>query len=288
MKKPLILLLLALPYCIFTQEIFVADFETQEAAIRNLMPGVTDVFRSAIAGNSTASLTTRRDSADYIVTGTVTRFGEINPPAAEQTSSVMSGSVNIAVQLFSFAVQGGNKNKNGKSTAYNKDAAEPEVLVYAQIADANTGRVIAASSMHCTSWREYLEKGAALTADFIAGMPLAGILAGSWRGAVGNGAGEDEYLLTFRANNKCTVTVSSRDTWGETRNQTASGTYSYSGEILTLSVNFRDGVVRHVSRVGWKTVPLFAADRTSFSMIIPTTPEQNAPRERVTFWKEQI
>jgi hypothetical protein len=41
-------------------------------------------------------------------------------------------------------------------SSLDKDAAEPEVLVYAQIADANTGRVITASSIHCTSWREYL------------------------------------------------------------------------------------------------------------------------------------
>jgi hypothetical protein len=286
MKNLFLLVLLVLPYLAAAQDIYVADFETEEAAIKSLMSGVTDVFRSAVAGNNTASLTTRRDSAAYIVTGTVTRFGELSVPPAEQRSSAVSGSVNIAVQLFSFALQSGNKSRDRQDAGNNTSTEEPEVLVYAQLEDTKTGRIIAASSIHCASWREYLEKGAALAADFVGRMPLAGTLGGSWRGVVESGAGEDEYILTFRANNQCTITVNSRDAWGETKTQSASGDYGYDGEILTIRVGFRERVIHHVSNVDWKAIPVFSNDRSSFSAIIPVTAERSAPRERITFQKE--
>jgi hypothetical protein len=285
-KNLIFLVLLILPRLALAQDIYVADFGTEEAAIKSLMPGVTDVFRSAIAGNSAASLTTRRDRAAYIVTGTVTRFGELNAPPAEQQPFAMSGSANIAVQLFSFAVQSGNKSRDRQNAGSKEKPPEPEVLVYAQLEDVKTGRIVAASSIHCASWREYLEKGAALAADFVGRMPLAGILGGSWRGALEGSAGEDEYILTFRANNQCTITLNSRDAWGETKTQKASGNYGYSGEILTLHVNFRDQVIPHVPKVDWRAIPVFANDRSSFSAVIPVTAERNAPGERVTVRKE--
>lgn len=286
MKNLFLLVLLVLPYLAAAQDIYVADFETEEAAIKSLMSGVTDVFRSAFAGNSTASLTTRRDSAAYIVTGTVTRFGEMSAPSAEQRSSAVSGSVNIAVQLFSFAVQSGNKSRDGQNAGNKEKTTEPEVLVYAQLEDAKTRRIVAASSIRCASWREYLEKSAALAADFVGRLPLAGTLGGSWRGIVEGGTGEDEYILTFRADNQCTITVNSRDAWGETKTQTASGNYGYNGEILTIRVSFIERIIRHVSNIDWRAIPVFASDRSSFSVVIPVTAERSGPRERVTFRKE--
>jgi hypothetical protein len=273
------------------QSVAVEDFTATQEDIRPLMSGATDVLRSALSANSVIQLTANRRNAQYVITGSVTRFGAVRP--ASETSGSFSGSVNIAVQLFSFISVAGqtghiaSQNRSGNAAAAEDAEANPRVVVSAQMTEISTGRIVASGTVQAVTWEEYLEKSSALAASFIERLPFpTDIFAGTWETIIDHGGYEDSYRLTFRSGNRCAVELTSIDNWGRTQRQSAEGSYTYASDILSINVRFREYPVAHVRLIDWRLMITLAPDRRSFNAVIPVSNASGADRVRAVFWKE--
>jgi len=101
-----------------------------------------------------------------------------------------------------------------------------------------------------------------------------------------NGTKFDSYTIQFTSVNQCTVTVSSTNSSGETKTVTKSGTYTYSDELLTFTVNMPNQDVKHVQKIVWKGKISFVDDEfSSFYMLIPVGSTPDAKRVKATFIK---
>ncbi|GMO42441.1 MAG: hypothetical protein Pg6C_03970 [Treponemataceae bacterium] len=291
MKRFILLFLILSAAPIFSQVVAITDFTTEEApVIKSKMPGVTDIFRNAFMKNNMIQLVDRKHhdqimqelrlqgsgitnpnsakaagellNADYLIFGTVTRFGMTG----------LIDSSNVVAQIF------GNLSKPDIHT-----------VVSVQMIDVETGRIAAANTIDCKNWNDYMLKVEGLAQNFIDKMVLpSGIFNGTWSGIVEHDGYEDTYALTFRPGGRCNLTVTSIDSRNKEKTQTAAGTYTYGGEVLSINVNFRkNNTVSHVQRVEWRVMIVLAASQDSFNIVIPVSSKQGADRMRVTFVKEE-
>jgi len=271
------------------QTVAVENFTTTQEDIVPLMPGATDVLRSALSANSVIQLTANRNAASYVITGTVTRFGAVRP--VEKTSGGSSGSGNIAIQLFSFlspVVQTANSgSRDNKGTAPAADNNNPRVVISAQMTELKTGRIVASESIQAVTWDEYLAKSAELASAFINRLPFPDdVFAGVWEAVLEHGNYEDTYRITFRGGGSCVVEISAIDPRYRTSRQSAEGNYSYSGSILTVNARFRNNEISYIRQIDWKVVINLSPDNRSFSAVIPVSHVSGSERVRAVFRKQ--
>jgi len=156
--------------------------------------------------------------------------------------------------------------------------------------DVETGRIVATGQISCETWNDYMNKAAGMAQNFIDKLPLPDrIFAGSsWEGFVEHDGYEDTYLLTFQPGGRCTLTVTSLDSKDNEKTQTASGTYTYGGEVLSINVNFRrNQAISYLQRVEWRVMISLSNDQGSFNIVIPVSSRQGAKRNRVTFYRSE-
>jgi hypothetical protein len=273
------------------QTVAVENFTTTQEDIVPLMPGATDVLRSALSANSVIQLTANRNTASYVITGTVTRFGAVRPVEKTSGGSSGSGSGNIAIQLFSFlspivqtANSGSRDSKAGAAPP--ADDNSPRVVISAQMTEVKTSRIVASESIQAVTWDEYLAKSVELAAAFINRLPFPDdAFAGVWEAVVEHGNYEDTYQITFRGGGSCFVEISSTDPRNRTSRQSAEGTYSYSGNVLTVNARFRNNEISYIRQIDWKTAINLAPDNRSFSLVIPVSHVSGSERVRAVFRK---
>ena len=305
-----VLFFLLCGYAAFAQTVAVVDFTTTQEDIKGLMTGATDVFRSALNANSVIQLTTRSEGADYVISGTVTRFGAAErvtvAEATEATEATGGGSVssviNEAFRLFDFISLPGplgqirqmgqlgqiaSQVMGGGEQAQEAARDEKRVVVSAQMVEARTGRLAASGTIQAVTWEDYLSKAGELAAVFINRLPFPeDIFAGTWEAVLDIGNYEDTYRLTFMRGGAVSATVTSIDPSNKATTQSAEGSYSYAEDIFSVNVRFRGNAVAHVQRIDWRTVISLAPDRRSFNAVIPVSSVSGADRVRVVFRKQ--
>jgi hypothetical protein len=284
------ILLIGLHNFCFSQVIAVTDFTTEEALITTKMGGVTDVFRNALMKNNMIQLVDRKHheeimrelrlqnsgitnpnsakavgellNADYLIFGTVTRFGQ----------TTITDSTNVLAQVFGMVAK-----------------LEVNTVISAQMIDVETGRIVATGQINCATWNDYMNKVTGMAQGFIDKLPLPdGIFSGSWEGIVEHDGYEDTYLLTFRPGGRCNISVSSLDSQNRKNTQTAAGTYTYGGEVLNINANFRkNNTIPYLQKIEWRVMISLAGNQTSFNMVIPVSSQQGAKRNRVTFFRSE-
>jgi hypothetical protein len=225
-----------------------------------------------------------------VITGTVTRFGAVRP-VQQGSSGASSGSTNVAIQLFSFlspVLQTGHiGSQNSRSGTTPADDPDPRVVISAQMTETGTGRITASASFQAVTWEEYIEKSTALAASFINRLPFPeDIFAGTWEAIIDHGNYEDTYRISFRPGGSCTVEITSIDGGGGTLRQNAEGSYSYSGDILTVNARFRNNTIAYLRLIDWKVMINLAPDRRSFNLVIPVSHVSGSDRVRAVFRKE--
>jgi hypothetical protein len=284
--------LCAATFSAFCQSIAVEDFTTTQTDIRPLMTGATDVFRSALLKNSIAEISIDKRNAAYVITGTVTRFGPVQ--SRQETAKGgggFSGSVNVAINLFNFlapSLQTGHIGSQNRSDKAAKAAeAEPRVVVSAQMIEAATGRIAASGTISAQTWEDYLAKADELALSFLDRLPFpVNVFSGVWATVIEHDGSEDAYRLTFFPGGRCTAEVVSTDAWGGEKHQRAEGRYTYNSEILSINARFDNAAIAGLRRIEWRVVITLAADRRSFSAVIPVSSQQGAARVQAVFRKE--
>lgn len=290
MKRNLLLLfalMSGMAASLAAQSVYVEDFTTTQEDIRPFMSGATGVLRSALLQNTVAEFTDSQSSAAYMVSGTVTRFGAVNPP--EKNGGNFSGSANVAINLFNFLAPSLQTGHIGSQNQAQPDPqAEPCVVVSVRLVETGSGRITASGTISAVTWEDYIAKTAGLARELGRSLPFPETaFAGVWEAFVEHGAYEDSYRINFRTAGQCSITVTSADTWGNVNTQTAEGRYTWNDEILRISARFADNAIPHVRSIDWRAVIRLSADRRSFTMTIPTSHQAGALRVGAQFWKEE-
>jgi hypothetical protein len=283
-RKILIYLFLVIPVFLSAQTIFVDSFTTTQGDINQLMPGMTDVLRSAISANRSITLTTNRNAAEYLVTGSVTRFGIVR-------QDNFSG--NNAAQMFDSI----NKITRSDNTA--EMQINPGVMITAQVVHVRSGNILSSRTIQAVTWDEYQRKAEGLARALIEPIPppaaaAAAVrpvvptdaLSGIWQATINHGNFEDTYRLTFSGGNRISVTVTSIDGSGTRRTQTTEENYTYQDDILNINVRFNNNTIQHLNRIEWRVMLVMADNRRSFNAVVPVSNAQNASRVRAVFHKQ--
>jgi hypothetical protein len=277
-------------------QIYVPDWTTGQQEIAADMAGVTGVFRAALEKTGMADLTTQQKGARYVITGTVTRFGDYSAPRSSENdgsegtdpaktglalsslASAIPGLSVYAPQIISvFGIASALSGSGGKKKSAAQEDAEQKAesrrtIIAASMADASTGRVVASASMTCLDWKEYVENIEDFAANFLNKLPVPSFLYGAWEGEADGFAGT--YNIIFSGHGRCTVQVT--DASGKTLS--GRGHYRYNDQILTVSVPS--------AGVNWKAVAVHDGSGESFNVVIPVTQGGDAQRVRMTFWKD--
>jgi len=243
---------------------------------------MTDVLRSALSNNRSITLTTNRGSAEYVVTGTVTRysFGRLDNP---RSASGLFDSVNMA----------------GRSGNSREIEVNPGVAISAQIVHIRTGDIISSRTIQAATWEEYQRKAAGMATALIERVPPPAaapavarppsaapaapppdLITGTWEVTLDHGNFSDTYRLTFSGGNRCSVTVTSVDRSGARKTQTGSGNYTYQSDILNLTVRFDNNTISHLSRIEWRVRLALSKTRSFFNAFVPVSKNQGAARVR--------
>ena len=155
--KLTVILLCAIPAFISAQTVAMDTFTAAQPDMYQLMPGMTDVLRSALSSTGRIVLTVNRSAAEYVVTGTVTR---INQGRYGQFSG------NNASQLFD-SVSMITDNANSDEMEVN-----PGVIISAQVINIRSGNIISSRTIQAYTWEEYLRKAAAMAASLVNPIPV--------------------------------------------------------------------------------------------------------------------
>lgn len=101
-----------------------------------------------------------------------------------------------------------------------------------------------------------------------------------------NGSRYDKYILKFTSQNECSVTVISENAQGIKNEITASGSYTYENEMLTVSVRLKNDKIKHVQKISWKGAVTFKNGYNTFYCMIPVNSNEDAKKIRAEFQKK--
>ncbi|MDD6655539.1 MAG: cell envelope integrity protein TolA [Treponema sp.] len=101
-----------------------------------------------------------------------------------------------------------------------------------------------------------------------------------------NGSKYDKYILKFISQNQCTVTVISENSQGLKNEVSATGSYSYSNGILSISIRLKNNKIKHVQNINWKGVVTFKNPYSTFHYMIPVNSNNDAKKIRAEFQKK--
>ena len=96
----------------------------------------------------------------------------------------------------------------------------------------------------------------------------------------------DKYILKFISQNQCTVTVISENSQGLKNEVSATGSYSYSNGILSISIRLKNNKIKHVQNINWKGVVTFKNPYSTFHYMIPVNSNNDAKKIRAEFQKK--
>lgn len=277
--RKLIFVLFLIPALVSAQQkvLVVADFTTKDFIIEDKMRGVTDVLRSELAKSNIIRIVDRSNfeqvfgelalqrqgitdpstvkdigrmlNADYLITGTITRQGNI------ESSDVFGQGITASLAV--------------------------------QMIDVKLGQVIAAAAIAPVSWNDYMQKIPAFARQLLNRVPSQAVFGGTWEASVEHDGIEDMYTINFKPDNTCAIAISSFDANNRETTQTAEGNYTLNNDILSISANFRRGnTIKHILRIEWKATTAFNNERNSFNIVIPVSSASGAKRVRAVFRKK--
>ena len=156
-----------------------------------------------------------------------------------------------------------------------------KLTVTARTIEVETAKILCSAKMTCSSWTDFNRQLPKFASDCISKLPIKNRFAGIWQGSLTNDALDDYYEITFTKNNRCQITLSTTDEFGDVSELSGSGSYSYEKNILRIDARLSTdlGIAKKIS---WRSTYKFSEDYNSFSILVK--PEKGA-QTRVTFAK---
>lgn len=98
-----------------------------------------------------------------------------------------------------------------------------------------------------------------------------------------NGSRYDKYIVKFVSQNECSITVVSENSQGIKGEFTATGSYVYQNQMLSVSARMKNDKVRHVQKIDWKGMVTFKNGYNTFYLMIPVNSNDNAKKIMAEF-----
>lgn len=98
-----------------------------------------------------------------------------------------------------------------------------------------------------------------------------------------NGSRYDKYIVKFVSQNECSITVISENSQGVKAEFTATGSYVYQNQILSVSARMKNDKVKHVQKIDWKGMVTFKNGYNTFYLMIPVNSNDNAKKIKAEF-----
>jgi hypothetical protein len=284
MKKLSVFLLVSgfmlFPALAFAQKVVaVADFTSPDFAIESRMRGAADVVRAEFAKSSLVRLVDRSNFEQVFDELARQRMGFTDPSSVKRIGAMLNADYLVV----------GSITREGNTESLDVFGQGITASVAIQMIEVQTGRVAGSGILQPSSWNDYAAKVPAAVRDIINKMPrqAENVFGGLWEAGVEHDGLEDIYEIDFKPSGRCTATVYSYDRENKETVQTADGTYSLTGGVLSVNVNFRrGGTLPHLTRIEWKVAFTMDNDNRSFNVVIPVTSQQGAKRVRASFQKK--
>lgn len=158
-----------------------------------------------------------------------------------------------------------------------------KLVVTARTIDVETAKILCSAKMSVSSWSEFNRLLPNFAADCVKKLPVKNYFAGTWEGGFASGSGDDFYTVTFGEKNRCSVTLSTTNAFGDSEELSGSGSYSYDKGILRVDARLTTdlGVARKIS---WRSVYSFSDGHDSFSILVKP---EGGKQVRATFAKTE-
>lgn len=98
-----------------------------------------------------------------------------------------------------------------------------------------------------------------------------------------NGSRYDKYIVKFVSQNECSITVVSENSQGIKGEFTATGSYVYQNQMLSVSARMKNDRVKHVQKISWKGMVIFKNGYNTFYLMIPVNSNDNAKKIKAEF-----
>lgn len=98
-----------------------------------------------------------------------------------------------------------------------------------------------------------------------------------------NGSRYDKYIVKFVSQNECSITVVSENSQGIKGEFTATGSYVYQNQMLSVSARMKNDKVKHVQKIDWKSMVTFKNGYNTFYLMIPVNSNDNAKKIKAEF-----
>jgi hypothetical protein len=268
MKKVLIILALSLsaPLVFALPSVAVVDFDSGSFCTVEEALVMAGLFRNEMVRSGRADVVDRRH-LDAVKSEIKFQMSDWTDPAKIKQAGRMLGADYLV--FGTFGIMGG--------TGY----------LHIEMTDVETARILHSSRVTLNTWREFDSKVGPLAKEFTGRLPAENIFNGTWTADIPHDGIIDAYTITFTGPGRCTVSVTSIPNSGDFGEKTAeaAGTYSFDGDILKITANFRNSAIPHITAVQWSSVISIGAGNRSFNMLAkPTSAASN--QVRVTFTKE--
>lgn len=248
MKKIVSLLITVfLSFALSAQTIAVLGFESDNFNLESRTATMSDLLTDELVNNGNLVVVERR------LIGKV--LEEMDFQQTTGYTDAMTAK-NIGKMLNADCVIVGNVNPTGN-----------KITVTARTIDVETARILSTAKMTCSSWAEFNRNLSKFAENCVSKIPMPNYFAGTWQGS--SNETDDTYEIILDEKNKCSVSLTTYDGFGETIELTGTGSWSYDSSSSMFRLDARLNSDMGMSKkISWRNFAKLDKSHTNFSYII--------------------
>jgi len=150
------------------------------------------------------------------------------------------------------------------------------LYITARMIDVEKGAILHSAKMTLNYWSEYEQKLPLFASECVKKMPIPNYFTGLWTGILSGDDFEDYYEINFNEKSKCTIKVTSVNSFGIETMQEATGTYSCAkdslsgGKMFRVNAIFRGAKLPYLRKIDWAYPIQMNNTKNAFSINIPS------------------
>lgn len=308
MKKYFILfvaMLLTL-FPIFSETIFVLDFDTEINDYEDNAVIMSDMLRSELVNTRKFSVVDKKSMNAAIKTIEEQMSEYMSRDNVKQIGKMLNADYLVIGHVLTLSNRAAD-TVGSKNMFINKMekviSGNDKVEVIVQLLNIETLEVLASSSVELNKWTDFSRYTKKIANDLTSRISSsknasnavlenikranADMLEGVWTCEIVHDGITDSYTVTFDENRKVTIEIISTTKKGKITEASGNGRYTFNDneKILTVTVNSLSGNIKHLKNINWKSYLNPSNDEEMFTYNIPVS-SGNSQNVKVEFFKE--
>lgn len=308
MKKYFILfvaMLLTL-FPIFSETIFVLDFDTEINDYEDNAVIMSDMLRSELVNTRKFSVVDKKSMNAAIKTIEEQMSEYMSRDNVKQIGKMLNADYLVIGHVLTLSNRAAD-TVGSKNMFINKMekviSGNDKVEVIVQLLNIETLEVLASSSVELNKWTDFSRYTKKIANDLTSRISSsknasnavlenikranADMLEGVWTCEIVHDGITDRYTVTFDENRKVTIEIISTTKKGKITEASGDGRYTFNDneKILTVTVNSLSGNIKHLKNINWKSYLNPSNDEEMFTYNIPVG-SGNSQNVKAEFFKE--